>query len=96
MAVPLKVCSQHVLELSWALSLFLWNVDIHSSLFTIKSCTSANGFQKIVPFSHGTWLRAVVYAQFKAVFVSVSLFPGCAVEDIDRCEVVKIPAIFQS
>ena len=39
-------------------------------------------------------MRAVVYSQYKAVFVSVSLFPGCAAGDIDRCEVVKILAIF--
>ena len=39
-------------------------------------------------------MRAVVYAQFKAVFVSVSLFPGCAVGDVDRFEVVETSAIF--
>ena len=39
-------------------------------------------------------LGAGVYAKQKAVSVSVSMCPGCAVGDIDRCEVVKIPAIF--
>ena len=55
-------------------SFFLWNVDILSSLFTLKSYRSASGFQKIAPFSHRTWVRAVVHAQYKAVFTSASLF----------------------
>ena len=70
------------------------DVDIHVSLFTLKSCKSVSGFRKVVPFSHRTSVRAVVYDQCKAVFVMVSLFPRCAVGDVDRCVQVQEPAIF--
>ena len=85
-AVLLKVSSQCFIELSVTLSFFLWNVDIHSSLFTLKSCKSASGFRKIVPVMGRSSTRLF--------FISVSMFPGCAVGCVDRCEEVKIPAIF--
>ena len=72
---------------------FEW-IIILWSLLTLKSSKSASVFGKIVPFSHGTWVRAIVCAKHKAVFVFVLMCPGCAVGDIDRCEVVKIPAMF--
>ena len=40
---------------------------------------------------HGTWMRAVVDAQNKAVFVSGSLFP---IGYVDSCQKVKIPVFF--
>ena len=38
-------------------------------------------------------MQAVVDAQYKAVFKSGSLFPGCHEMHVDCCEMVKIPTI---
>ena len=89
-ALPHKVCSQYFIGWSLALSFVLRNVDIDSSLFTLTSCKSASRLRKVVLSSYGTWVRAVVYAQYKAVFGSGSLFPGYHARDVDPCEVVKI------
>ena len=81
------------LNMTVSLSESFNDIGNDSSLFTLKSCKFVSCLRTIGPSSHGIWLRAVVDAQYKAVFVSGSLFPGCHLGDVDCCVMFKTPTI---